>query len=74
LLEAISKTTNEGHLNRLNKALDSARKSDKALRERLMVLSVAVNVDWPTAEKLSLSFKGDYTNPKLAKVMEDHEK
>lgn len=64
----------EGILIGINRALEILQKSDKKARERLLVLSMAKDEGWADAERLERRLKGEYTNPHVAKVLEEKEK
>jgi len=69
-----AKITKEVEVAQAEIMMESLRKTEKALRERLMVLTVAHLYDWKLADRLSVKFKGAYVSPELAEVMKEEQK
>jgi hypothetical protein len=69
-----AKNPEAGVLNDTRAALVHLRKSDKALREKLLVLLMAKEEGWESATKLERRLEGLYQNEHVAKIMEEKEK
>ena len=74
LLAVASLITNEAHLQALNVNLDSVRKAEKELRDRLFMIQIAKKYDWEAANKMARRKAGEYDDPELSKVLEEREK
>ena len=64
----------EGVATGIVQVLDELKATDKAFREKLLVLQMAKEKGWKAAEKLQRRLNGEYENPHVAKVMEEEEK